>query len=67
VYSVRDGDIVLDYGLIPPFQQLERCRGGPATLRVVEGGDVEGGDGPPVSRRAVRTVTIPVPAATEGR
>src|SRR6266404_3824286 len=56
--GVRDGDIPIDFGITGFYKHLHRSRGSQVTVRLMDGGD-----GPPKSKRAIRTTTFYVPPA----
>jgi hypothetical protein len=55
--GVRDGDIPIDFSITGFYKHLYRSRGSQVTVRLMDGSD-----GPPKSKRAIRTATFYVPA-----
>jgi hypothetical protein len=58
--GVRNGDIVRDFSITGFYKHLHLSRGSQVTIRVMDGGD-----GPPADRRAVRTISFSVPPASQ--
>ncbi|MCG8602484.1 MAG: hypothetical protein MI807_20225 [Verrucomicrobiales bacterium] len=55
--GVREGDIVMDVSIREFYDQLEAHRGGTYTFSVVEGGD-----GPALPNRTMRTISVTIPS-----
>ena len=55
--GIRDGDIVLGHTITNFYRLLHERRGSSVTVRVTDGGN-----GPPIAQRPIRSVTFSIPS-----